>query len=82
MTRVEIEAKVVDILSSQLSVEKAEIQAGSRLMDDLGIDSFAFVEILYAFEEAFDMKIPDEDLGAVKTVGDVVDYVERRSAAA
>ena len=82
MTRAEIESKVIEALAGQLSVERSTIDAGSRLVDDLGVDSMTFVMIMYDFEEAFDMKIPDEDLDAIKTVKDVVDYVALRKAPA
>ena len=71
----EIEQKVKEIISQQLDVDIAQIKAESSFIDDLGADSLAIVELVLAFEEQFDIDIPDEDTEKIRTVGDAVSYI-------
>ena len=71
----EIEATVKEVLAKQLTMEAGRIDAGARLVEDLGIDSFGSVEIAFELEEKFDLKIPDEALYEAKTVKNIVDYI-------
>lgn len=75
----EIGEKVKDIVSQQLDVDKANISEGSQFIDDLGADSLAIVELVLAFEEQFEIDIPDEDTEKIRTVGDAIKYIETRA---
>ena len=68
--------KVKDVNAEQLNVEPDEVHDDSSFVDDLGADSLDLVELVMALEDNFDMKIPDEDVEAIKTVGDAVSYIE------
>jgi acyl carrier protein len=70
------EEKVKQIIVEQLGVEESEVTPGASFQDDLGADSLDIVELVMAFEEAFDVEIPDEDAEKIKTVKDAVDYVD------
>lgn len=70
-----IAAKVKDIISQQLDVDKANIQDDNSFIDDLGADSLAIVELVLAFEEQFEIDIPDEDTEKIRTVRDAVTYI-------
>jgi acyl carrier protein len=72
----EAKSKVVDIISSQLGVEKDAIKPEANVVDDLGADSLDVVELVMALEEAFDVEIPDEDAENIRTVGDIFKYLE------
>ncbi len=74
----EIADKVKEIVSQQLDVEVAEIKEGSSFIDDLNADSLAIVELVLAFEEQFEIDIPDEDTEKIRTVGDAVSYIKER----
>lgn len=71
----EIADKVKEIISQQLDVDVAQIKPESQFIDDLGADSLAIVELVLAFEEQFDIDIPDEDTEKIRTVGDAIDYI-------
>lgn len=67
--------KVRDIIVDQLGVDPDEVTMESSFIDDLGADSLDIVELIMALEEEFDVEIPDEDAEKIKTVGDVVEYL-------
>jgi acyl carrier protein len=73
------EEKVKQIIVEQLGVDQAEVTAGASFQDDLGADSLDIVELVMAFEESFDIEIPDEEAEKIKTVGDAVNYVQAHS---
>ena len=75
MTSSEVEATVKEVLAKQLTMEAEKINLDSRLVEDLGIDSFGSVEVAFELEEKFDLKIPDETLYEAKTVKNIVDYI-------
>jgi len=75
----EIADKVKEIVSQQLDVDKGNIEEGSQFIDDLGADSLAIVELVLAFEEQFEIDIPDEDTEKIRTVGDAIKYISSRS---
>jgi len=75
----EIGDKVKEIVSQQLDVDKANIKDASAFIDDLGADSLAIVELVLAFEEQFEIDIPDEDTEKIRTVGDAVSYITNRN---
>jgi len=68
--------KIRDILCQQLDVEEEKITMESNITDDLGADSLDVVDLLMSIEDEFDMEIPDEKIEDVKTVGDLVGYIE------
>jgi acyl carrier protein len=74
-----VEDKVKQIIVEQLGVDEAEVTPSASFVDDLGADSLDQVELIMAFEEAFDIEIPDEDAEKIKTVQDAVDYVEKNA---
>ena len=71
-----VEAKVKQIIVEQLGVDEAQVEGTASFVDDLGADSLDIVELVMAFEEAFDLDIPDEDAEKIKTVKDAVDYID------
>ncbi|MBN8616393.1 MAG: acyl carrier protein [Deltaproteobacteria bacterium] len=76
----EIADKVKEIISQQLDVDVAQIKPESAFIEDLGADSLAIVELVLAFEEQFDINIPDEDTEKIRTVGDAVTYISARKS--
>ena len=69
--------KVRDIVVDQLGVEADEVSIESTFIDDLGADSLDIVELIMAFEEEFGIEIPDEAAEKIKTVQDVVSYIDQ-----
>ena len=65
-------AKVQEIIAEQLELDPAKITMESSLMEDLEADSLDVIELVIAFEEEFGVKMPDEELENIKTVGDIV----------
>jgi len=72
--------KIIEIISKQLRTDAGEITAETSIMEDLGADSLDIVELLMAIEDDFDIKVPDEDVPNLKTVGDIASYVESHKA--
>lgn len=68
--------KVKEITVEQLSVDAADVKMESAFIDDLGADSLDIVELIMAFEEAFDVEIPDEKAEKIRTVADAVKMLE------
>jgi acyl carrier protein len=68
--------KVKEIIVEQLGVEEDEIALESSFIDDLGADSLDIVELIMAFEEEFELEIPDEEAEKIQTVSDVVEYIK------
>ena len=69
--------KVRDIVVEQLGSEDDEVTLESTFIDDLGADSLDIVELIMAFEEEFNVEIPDEAAEKIKTVQDVVNYIDQ-----
>jgi len=69
--------RVKKIIVDQLGVDESKITEDSSFVDDLGADSLDIVELIMAFEEEFDIEIPDEDAEKIKTVGDAVKYLSK-----
>jgi len=69
--------RIKKIIVDQLGIEDEKITIVSSFIDDLGADSLDIVELIMAFEEEFDIEIPDEDAEKMKTVGDAVDYLKK-----
>ena len=74
-----VEDKVKQIIVEQLGVDEGEVTQNASFVDDLGADSLDTVELVMAFEEAFDIEIPDEDAEKIRTVKDAVDYIGKHS---
>ena len=72
--------KIAEIISKQLKAETEKINPETSIIDDLGADSLDVVELLMAIEENFGVSVPDEDIPNLKTVQNIVDYVESRQA--
>lgn len=68
--------KVKAIVVEQLGVDEAEVTIDSTFIDDLGADSLDFVELIMAFEEEFNVEIPDDVAEKIKTVKDTVEYID------
>ena len=76
-----VEERVKQIIVEQLGVDEAEVTPNASFVDDLGADSLDTVELVMAFEEAFDIEIPDEDAEKIRTVQDAVDYIGKHAKA-
>ncbi len=73
-----IEAKVKQIIVEQLGVELAEVTDTASFVEDLGADSLDTVELVMAFEEQFDLEIPDEQAEKLQTVGQALAYLKEK----
>jgi acyl carrier protein len=71
-----IEQRVKDIIVEQLGVEEDEVSPEASFIDDLGADSLDTVELVMAFEEEFNIEIPDEDAEGISTVQEAIDYIK------
>ena len=74
-----IEQKVKQIIVEQLGVDESQVDPTASFVDDLGADSLDIVELVMAFEEAFDIDIPDEDAEKITTVKDAITYIESKA---
>ena len=74
----DIEAKVIQIVSEQMSVDKSEITRQTSFVNDLNADSLDTVELVMELEDEFDMTIPDEEAEKLKTVGEAIDYIKKQ----
>lgn len=70
--------KVKDIIVDQLDVEEDVVKMEAVIIDDLGADSLDVVDLVMSIEEEFDVEIPDEAVEGIKTVGDIVNYIESK----
>ncbi|GBE06061.1 MAG TPA: acyl carrier protein [Nitrospirae bacterium] len=75
----ETEEKVREIISKQLGIEADKVTKESSFMDDLGADSLDTVELVMAFEETFNIEIPDEDAEKILKVQDAIKYIESKA---
>lgn len=71
--------KVKSIIVDQLDVEEEKVVSEAVITDDLGADSLDVVDLVMAIEEEFDVEIPDEAVENIKTVGDIVSYIENNN---
>ncbi|MCF8720567.1 acyl carrier protein [Nitrospina gracilis] len=70
-----VEQKVKEIIVEQLNVDENQVNGTASFIDDLGADSLDTVELVMAFEEAFDIEIPDEEAEKIATVQNAIDYI-------
>jgi acyl carrier protein len=75
MTDQEIEQKVKELLAKKFDIDIGKITSESRLAQDLGVDSFGAVELMFELEEAFGLKIADSDIDGIRSVHDIVAYL-------
>jgi acyl carrier protein len=80
MSQSEILEKVKSVVVEQLGVDDANVQPNASFIDDLGADSLDLVELVMAFEEAFDIEIPDEAAEKILSIQDAVDYIAQKTA--
>jgi len=71
--------EVKEVVVEQLNVNPDEVKLESDFVEDLGADSLDVVELVMALEEKFEIEIPDEDAEGIKTVKDVVEYIEKKA---
>jgi acyl carrier protein len=74
------EEKVIDIIVEKLGVERSEVTPEAVFVDDLGADSLDLVELIMAMEEEFGFEIADEEAEKLRTVQDVISFVQSRQA--
>lgn len=77
----QLESKIKTIVVEQLGVEEGKVKSEASFIDDLGADSLDIVELVMAMEEEFDLEIPDEAAEKLRTVGDVVKYLQSKGKA-
>lgn len=75
-----LEQKVKEIIVDQLGVDAERVVPEAKFVEDLGADSLDTVELVMAFEEEFEIEIPDEDAGKIRTVGEAVGYIGQKTA--
>ena len=73
-----VSEKVKQIIVEQLGVDEGQVDHTASFVDDLGADSLDIVELVMAFEEAFDLDIPDEDAEQIRTVKNAIEYIEAK----
>lgn len=81
MTEQEIEAKVIEIVATQMGADKAQINRATSFVDDLNADSLDTVELVMEFEDEFETSIPDEQAEKIKTVGQAIDFIKQAQGA-
>ncbi|MBN1129576.1 MAG: acyl carrier protein [Chitinispirillaceae bacterium] len=74
----EMETKVKQIIAEKLGVSEDKITPQAAFVEDLGADSLDQVELIMAFEDGFDIEIPDEDAEKLRTVKDALDYLQKK----
>jgi len=69
--------KVIDILDGYTETDRANIKSESLLVEDLGLNSVSYFSIVFDLEEALGIELPEDDTPRLRTVGDLVDYLNR-----
>ena len=73
--------KVKELIVDQLGVEEEEVTSEANIQDDLGADSLDIVDLIQTIEDEYDLSIPDDAVEGIKTVGDIVSYIESNTDA-
>jgi acyl carrier protein len=73
-----VDEKVKEIIAKQLGVDQSEVTPDASFVEDLGADSLDTVELVMAFEEAFNIEIPDEDAEKIAKVKNAIDYIKNK----
>ena len=81
MSAIENQEKIISIIANQVNKSAADIQLSNRVLEDLGADSLDIVELSMAVEDEFGVKIGDEDMEKLRTVGDIVEFVNTKTGA-
>ena len=81
-TTEEIRTDLAEIVNEVTGIPAGDVQLEKSFTDDLDVDSLSMVEVVVAAEEKFDVRIPDDAVKDLKTVGDAVAYIEKAQAAA
>lgn len=76
-SRRDVLSDVSRVVAEQLDVDLKDVQPSSKLIEDLGADSLAIVELVLCFQEEFDLDVPDEDVERIVTVQDIVTFIEK-----
>ena len=79
MAEVTVFDKVKSIIIDQLDVEEDKVTMDADIQNELGADSLDIVDLVMSFEEEFDIEIPDDQVENIKTVGDIVKYIEDKA---
>jgi len=79
-TTEEIRADLAEIVNEVAGIPAEDVQLDKSFVDDLDVDSLSMVEVVVAAEEKFDVKIPDEEVKNLKTVGDAVSFISNAQA--
>ncbi len=77
---VNVQEKVTSLLVGKLGIEPSQVTPSANFIKDLGIDSLDYIELIMEFEQAFDIRIPDTDGEQLKTVGETINYIEKKIA--
>lgn len=72
-----MDKKIIGLIAEKLGKKADEIKLESRLIEDLGADSLDIVELIMAFEDEFNISLPDEDVAKMKTIGNIIDYITK-----
>jgi acyl carrier protein len=75
----DIREKVIEIVVDQLDAKPEDVDESKSFTEDLQADSLAIVELVLALEEKFDVKIPDDEVDKIKTVGDAINYIKEHA---
>jgi len=73
------EEKIIELIAESLDIDLETVTLEASFQDDLGADSLDTVELVMAFEEEFDIEIPDEEAEKIRTVKDAIDYVNKHA---
>ena len=75
---IKVKDKISSILIDKLGLAETELTADANFIKDLGIDSLDYAELIMEFEQAFDIKIPDNDAEQLETIGQAINYIETK----
>lgn len=78
MTEAEIEKGIKEILSKRLNIKPEKVLRTSYFKDDLGMDSFAAIEVMFELEDRFEIDVNEKDLLDIKTVQDMIQYIKKK----